>query len=86
MTSTERGAVEVYELLGRLIFHAGKNKGRSAYSIKEPLFNVMLSKFPARFLQNQEILSSGDKGLGQVTPVMPINVASLIHIYALQEK
>lgn len=80
MTSTERGAVEVDELLGRLIFHAGKNKGRSAYSINESLFNIMLSKFPTRFLQNQEILPSSDKGLGQVTPVIPIKVASLIYM------
>lgn len=86
MTSTDRGAVEVDELLGRLIFYAGKNKERSAYSIKESLFNTMLSKFPTRFLQNQKILPSSDKGLGQVTPVIPVKVASLIHVYTLQEK
>lgn len=86
MTSTERGAEEVDELLERLISHAGKNKGRSAYSIKASLFNIMLSKFPTRFFKNQETLPSSDKGLGQVTPVNPIKVASLIYMYTLQEK
>lgn len=85
MTSTKRGALEVDELLGRLIFHAGRNKGRSAYSIRKSLFNIMLSKFSTRYLQ-QEILPSNDKGLGQVTLVIHLKVASLICICILPEK
>lgn len=50
MTSTEKGAIGTDELLGRLIFHAGKNKGRSAHSFKESLLNTILSKFSSRFL------------------------------------
>lgn len=86
MTATEKGAVEADELLGRLIIHAGKNKGRSTRAIKESLFNIMLSKFSSRFLLNQEIFTFSGKGLGQITLAIAIKFASLIYMYEFQEK
>lgn len=86
MTATEKGAAEADELLGRLIVHAGKNKGRSTRAIKDSICNIMLSKFSSRFLLNQEIFTFSDKELGQVTLAITIKFASLIYMYAFQEK
>lgn len=86
MTSTEREAIEADELLGRLILHAGKNTGKPAYSIKQSLLNIMLSQFLTKFIQNLEVHPSREKGLGWVSTVIPMQVASLTQVSKLQRK